>query len=228
MNNLPEASYGRRAASYWFADGIPELELGLMMLATAGAGALWLGAYRPDLQFAYTLSLMCGFMLHAIFGRRVIEYLKSRITYPRTGYAQPPEENDAPTFKTLTSLELQPAAAPNENVTSFNRRTSMVVFFLLITPIPHAPRWFISVLLPALAVLLYFTNRRSEHPYPWWSVLSLGLLGLMPLLVPLPPSTLPWAPILLVGAWLTAQGGLRLAAYLRKNPKSRAGAEVRA
>jgi uncharacterized membrane protein HdeD (DUF308 family) len=81
---------------------------------------------------------------------------------------------------------------------------------------------------PALAVALYAVNRRSEHPYRWWSALILALAGLVFLWVDVPAPLQRPLPLLLAGAWLLAQGACTLARYLRANPHPRAAEGVRA
>jgi hypothetical protein len=72
--------------------------------------------------------------------------------------------------------------------------------------------------MPALAVALYVLNRSLEHPYPWWSALILALTGPVILWVGVPALLQPPVPVLLVGAWLAAQGVQTLVKYLRTNP----------
>ena len=81
---------GRRAASYWFEDGLPELLFGFA-LALLGITTLLAGRY---LSLNWTRGLTAGAVLTLLavwfFHRQVLDVLKARITYPRTGYAQPP------------------------------------------------------------------------------------------------------------------------------------------
>ena len=89
-------------------------------------------------------------------------------------------------------------------------------------------RWAVPVLMPALAVALYLVNRRSEHPYRWWSALILALAGLVFLWVDAPAPLQRPLPLLLAGAWLAAQGACTLVHYLRTNPYPRTAEGVRA
>jgi hypothetical protein len=170
--------------------------------------------YLPGPRLGHYLAMGMVFTLYALVGRHIIDVLKSRVTYPRTGYVQPPEEAER---LTLTTLSLQPDPPLKENVTFFERRVAMVVFFFLLTPFSAAPHWFVPALMATLAAALYVLNRNSEPPCRWWSALILGLMGLVFLWVDVPLLLQPSLPLLLVGLWLVAQGGETLIRYLREN-----------
>jgi hypothetical protein len=174
--------------------------------------------YVPDLRIRHYLILGTGMLLYILLGRRILDLLKSRITYPRTGYVQPPEKTAGFSSDTLTTLDLQPVTTRKENVTSFERRTAIVIFFFLSSPWEGSPRWFVPALIAALAATLYVLNRNSERPYPWGWALVLALLGLAPLLTEVPGTLQPMLLYLLVGLWLVAQGAWTLVNYLRTNP----------
>jgi hypothetical protein len=82
--------------------------------------------------------------------------------------------------------------------------------------------------MPALAVALYAWNRKSERPYRWWPALILALTGPASLSLDVPPRLEPSLPLLLVGAWLVAQGACTLVGYLRANPLPQSSEGVRA
>jgi hypothetical protein len=184
----------------------------------------------PDLYF-----LEAGLILLFWKGREILVFLKSRVTYPRTGYVQPPL--DIPDMliakpSSLISLSLKPAPPPDENVTRFNTRTVYVVFmwcFLLFGAAANPWKsWYTALIMLPLAVALYAWNRRSERPYPWWSTLILALTGPALLWLDLSPLLQPLVMPLLAGVWLVVQGACMLAGYLRANPIPRAPEGVRA
>lgn len=94
----------RRAWRYWFADGLPNLVFGIAFLAIGLCLYLDLqplhnpavrngGAHTHSaglLRFAVTLLLTAFYLVVIIRQKQIIEWLKARITYPRTGYAAPP------------------------------------------------------------------------------------------------------------------------------------------
>jgi hypothetical protein len=222
----PTASAGRRAASYWFVDGLPHVIFGSALLLSGASGLLW-RRYLPHPKLGHYLALVSGFGLYFLMGRAILDLLKSRVTYPRTGYVQPPEEMERSSGEILTTLSLRPGPPPKENVTFFERRIVIVIFFFLVTPFAGSPRWFVPVLMAALAATLYALNRNSEPFCRWRSALVLGLMGLVALWVDVPPLLQPSLPLLLVGLWLVAQGGRTLINYLRQNPFPRVSGGTR-
>jgi hypothetical protein len=184
----------------------------------------------PNLRVRHYLVVATGLYLYLFMGRRVLDLVKSHVTYPRTGYVQPPEEVERLSVGTLTTLSLEPDPPPKENVTSFGWRTvtvALIFLLFLFTPSDGSPRWFMPVLMAALAATLYALNRNSVHPYRWWSALVLGLMGLVFLWVDVPPSLQPLLPFLLLGLWLVAQGGWTLINYLHGNPYPQASEGAR-
>jgi hypothetical protein len=220
MTAKPAVSYGRRAASYWFVDGLPETLFGLALFAASGLAVLW-GLYMPKPWSKFDwMVVYAGFLLYYFTERRFLDFLKGRFTYPRTGYVQPPEESEW-RVETLTTLRLRPDPPAKENVTFFRRRTvtPIVLFFVLFWANGNPTgRWLVPLVTSALAVTLYIVNRRSERPYRWWSALILALTGLVFLWVDVPETFQRSLPFLLAGAWLMAQGAYTLVRYRRTNP----------
>jgi hypothetical protein len=228
-------SYGRRAATYWFVDGLPELLFGLMLIVMAGVALLlsirtpgpWKWPWRAlDLLLIYG-----GLVLYLVYERGILDFLKVRLTYPRTGYVQAPEEKEW-RVETVTTLSLlRPEPPPKENVSFFRLRTVWpVLMAVLLFPIHGNPigRWFVPCVTTALAVALYVVNRESERPYRWWSALILAVAGLVFAWAPV-PGPLQWPlPFLLTGVWMAAQGAYTLVHYLRTNPLPRTAEGVRA
>jgi hypothetical protein len=194
-------SYGRRAASYWFADGLPEMLFGLVLVIMAALMFLW-HLYVPKRWIRLDLLIVvAGFTFYYLMERKILDFLKSQVTYPRTGYAQPPEEVPR-RVQTLTTLSLRPDPPAKENVTSFQWRTVMLVFWFCYPFILNGNplgRWAVPVLMPALAITLFAVNRRSERPYRWWSALILALAGLVFLWVDVPAPLQRPLPLLLAG-----------------------------
>ncbi len=232
---MPKASAGRRAASYWFVDGLEEILFGSALLVSGASALTWrIYAPAPWMKFSWVF-LWVGILLYGSTKRRILDLVKSRLTYPRTGYAQPPEEIESLGGEPLTMLSLQPAPPPKENVTSFGWRTVGVFLFFLVfivvpflnNPSDELPRWFVPSLMAALAAALYALNRKSEHPYRWWSLSVLGFMGLVFLWVDVPSLLRPFLPVLLGGSWLVLLGGLTLIQYLRDNPYPQASEGAR-
>src|SRR6478736_7842102 len=94
---------GFRAKEYWSSDGIPALVFGaayivLFLEICAWVGLLYLIPYlNRNWLWLFNSALVAfpvaGFLSVVWFGLRhedIIEFVKSRTTYPRTGYVAPP------------------------------------------------------------------------------------------------------------------------------------------
>jgi hypothetical protein len=173
-----------------------------------------------------------GLFLYFFCAERVVlDFLKSRITYPRTGYAQPPEQ-DWFGARTPVPLSLRPSTpyflstfspspTASENATSFwpgNVRPLLGFSVVCMAGRDLLGHWLVPLAMPALALTLYLVNRSSERPYSWRWALILALTGLAFLWIDLPEALLAWTPFLLAGVWLLALGSYTLVGYLRMNP----------
>jgi len=216
---MKDQSPARRAAAYWYADGLPDLIFGATLLLFATGGLLW-QVFAPH-QHALDLYLMSiGFALHFWKERDVLDFLKSRMTYPRTGYAQPPEEGPVNQRGSLISLNIRPARPSERNVTSFRARTVAVVFWVIYQMFfnRNPPRWFTPVIMLVVALALYLTNRNSEHQYRGWWAFVLALSGLIFLRIDVRPQLQPLLCYLIVGGWIAAYGVFTLIQYRNANP----------
>jgi hypothetical protein len=204
---MKDESSGRRAAAYWFIDGLPDIVFGMSLMLIATAGIVW-RILAPH-AIVYDLLLTGGGIgLFYWKGRAVLDVLKSRLTYPRTGYVQPPKEVDR-------------ACPPRgENVTYYLSRTGMKIFvaFCISFSPRHPGGWSEPVVMLAPALALYVQNRRSERPYLWWWTLILALTGLLFPLLNVPALLQSMVMYLLAGGWLLALGVWTLIHYLRANP----------
>jgi hypothetical protein len=200
-----------------------------MTLLIFGAMGLWLRAHVPTSSTRFELFILAaGFLLFLWKSRAILDFLKSRVTYPRTGYVRPPEESARPDV--LITLSLKPSPPPDENVTRFQLRTVTVIlcWWFFLDGMNPWKRWCVPLAMPALAVTLYALNRNSERPFRWWSALILALTGPALLWLDVPTLLQPPLPVLLAGGWLVTNGACTLVHYLRANPHPRAPEGVRA
>jgi hypothetical protein len=230
----PTPSYAQRAAAYWSVDGLPEILRGLALVILGAAPCVWrICAATPWPRSGPLISfagLYCYFFLAE---RGILDFLKSRITYPRTGYVQPParawsiREPPVPLSLRLDDQPYVLSTIPlsvSENSTSFWPRTVRpLIGFVVLCMLGRDPlgHWLVPLAMPALAVTLYVVNRSSERPYPWWSAIILALTGPVFLRVDVPPTLQRSLPFLLAGGWLLALGVYTLVDYLRMNPYPR-------
>lgn len=76
----------QRALQYWFVDGLAEISAGVISLMVAVLMAFW----PVVVKGRWSLLIFFGLALAVSFGLRlVIQRVKSRLTYPRTGYVAP-------------------------------------------------------------------------------------------------------------------------------------------
>jgi hypothetical protein len=208
----------RRAASYWFADGVPEIISGaaLAMLAVTG---LW---FSQRTSGRVWLLVLMALLLAILFGldRRIARYIKARMTWPRTGYVRPPLPIEQERPEVLVSLGIAEQPPRDENVTGYVSHTVVVLMLSRMAfGLLNAP-WGLPLVLAAAAITICALNRRGERPYRWWSVASMPAAGLV--LMPIELVRVAagqWLPVLVGGVWLLAQGMATLFCYLRRNPR---------
>jgi len=217
-------SPGRRAAAYWFADGLPELGFGLLYLIWSAAGIAW--GYDPHAPWirGTVVAADIAFLLFFIWDRRVLDFSKARLTYPRTGYVRPPAEARA--NQPSPSVFPRKPLPVDDNVTHFRMRTAFL-FFLAMQMVSMSavmgdgePKWWAVPVFTAIAAFLeYWCNRDEPRRYAGWAVVPIAVAGVLSPVWDLPGRSRQFVPLLIGGAWLTAQGAWTLAGYLRSNPR---------
>jgi hypothetical protein len=229
---IAQQSAGRRAAAYWFVDGLPEIAFGVLFLAMGVAGVA-LGFYPKDrLIRAVFFAVSIGFVVLFSWDRKILDYIKARLTYPRTGYVRPPVEGPKQAHAWPSVVSSPP---PDENVTRFRTRTVLLFFIGMQTMgwvgnllgRGRPERWSLPVVMTAIALLEYFWNRDEERPYAWWSVVPIAAAGAVSLVWELPSKSARCAPLLIGGVWLLAHGVWNLVGYLRAHPRVAVREEVR-
>ena len=122
---MDDGRAGRRAAAYWFIDGLPEIVFGILYFAWGGIGLVWgFSLQNPWMKWA-TLAAFPIFLLVYWNDLKILDFCKARMTYPRTGFVSPPAEPPQDRDEIVT---LRTAPPIERNVTSFRRRTVSVFF----------------------------------------------------------------------------------------------------
>jgi hypothetical protein len=213
---------GRRAAAYWFIDGLPEILFGVAYLAWGGIGLAWgFDMKNPWMNGAMVVAFL-AFLLLFTKDRAILDYCKARLTYPRTGYVSPPAEPEPALSDKLITLGTAPPF--DWNVTSFRMRTAF--FFFLMSRLVNFTteilsvdgRWSVAIVMALVALGVYAGNRRDAHAYSWQSALAIALAGLLSAALTLPPKSRQFIPLLIGGGWLLAHGVPTLVRYLRTHP----------
>jgi hypothetical protein len=230
MKNLTEIdSPGKRAAAYWFADGLEEMAFGLLFFVS-GSIALVFHHWQHWLLGAVFLIFFCGLWVLFWTDRQILEFLKARITYPRTGYARPPQNPEPdqdiladallPNKRRGQLLTLFSARAFDENVSSFKARTIFVLLAANVAAEQWNRRWSMAIIMTLAASLIFILNRREARAYSIWSVLPMAVAGLLSAAFEISPESRPWLALLIAGGWLLSIGTWTLVHYLRSHPKS--------
>jgi hypothetical protein len=217
----PESA-GRRAAAYWFIDGLPEIFFGVLYLALGGIGLIWGFNLENPWMKGVLLVVTLAFLLLFWKDRVILDYCKARLTYPRTGYVRPPAEPEPALSDKLITLGTAPPF--DWNVTSFRMRTAF--FFFLMSRLVNFTteilrvdgRWSVAMVMALVALGVYAGNLRDAHAYSWQSALAIALAGLLSAAVEVPPRSRQFIPLLIGGVWLLAHGVPTLVRYLRTDP----------
>ncbi len=218
-------SPGRRAAAYWFADGLPEVLFGLFFLIPGALILAYEGLHWRNwwLRSAVIGMALLGYLIWFLH-RRILNLLKARITYPRTGYARSPSDfpdKNHPHYKMLTLETVRPA---DDNVSSFVSHTiPLMCSGVLFMGFLNATWWGLPVVMTGIAAGIYFLNRNGVRPYSWIAVLPIALAGFIAASLNLEHESRWFLPMTICGAWLLGIGAWTLIRYLRTNPRSDRG-----
>ena len=202
----------RRARDYWDIDGLPALLAGAV---TVLLGAVWM--YKSD-RSVQDLLLLWFFFYPLLESKKILEWLKSRITYPRTGYVAPPKE--APYSRrdpyTITSIIKEPVAP-------IDRKASRKAIGILKVPLLVFVLWFADfgwmICVACLASALLLWQKYEDDP-PWFEIAGAAIAGLV--ILPVPGSRRLAVLLLVFGAASMVKGAKLLIRYLRQHPAPQA------
>ena len=218
----------QRAWHYWFSDGLTNV--------VAGIGCLLLSfclLYPPHwpptapslIAWAAALWLYGAIVLRH---RQIVEWLKSQMTYPRTGYAKTPADAICPGPLTLS---LRSTALTSDELERFRlqrRKTfylmlGLIVVSALVELIAIRQRW--VWLAAGLIVCAATILARKQFHMSWIVPTGFALLGsLMTFFHP----SLDKAPALFVVGWgviFVLDGTFTFIRYLWLNPDPKASAQ---
>ncbi len=165
----------QRALQYWVEDGIPDLYTGLLFLVFAGLRLLaqWAEAQRQAtwMVVGFFGSLVV-ILVGSLAGRYVIDALKQRVTYPRTGYVAytPPSKAERRKQIAVTALLalvlvglvlLRPQAPLTLRLVVLHLVFALLVFAIALQL--HSPRYFLYAFVVPLLAAGYLLG------WPHWS-----------------------------------------------------------
>jgi hypothetical protein len=218
---MEDKTAGRRAAEYWFVDGLPEMLYGFVFCAFAFGVMAGVHISKIATGLAYLVLAILAITLPT-WDRKILEWLKSKITYPRTGYVRPPADA-GPTYehKPITLFGNEPKRR-DDNVTMFRSRTLIWMIQAANLGLIAHSRWSTAVLFPLVALVIYFASRRSERPFSLISVLVLAAGGVGASLLNPGEPVINLLPSIWGGTWLLVLGTVKFIKYMHAHPEPEA------
>lgn len=222
----------QRAWHYWFADGLPTLVAGVGCLLLA----VCLGYDHTNDSSPFTMALaLVGLFLYGavlLFQSQIIEWLKIRITYPRTGYTNPPYFADE-TSKPVNILALSMQRADTKLAADIERlrkdRTQRLLLACVVVALAAAAmmfiqnRWICAVAGVVLALAVWIWGRKDQH-FSWVVLGGFPFMGFI--LAIFFADHIPGLQRVIyflgaAGVIFILDGALSLFRYLRQNPLPR-------
>jgi len=222
MHRKSPTAAQRRAWNYWFDDGLPTL--------VGGFGCFVFGlSFIFDRQPLFRLLLAATYCVILLRNRSIIEWLKARLTYPRTGYVTPPysSQDELPPLPDLTSVSLQadPAQMAKTASEQHERKQRMILVLAMLLAavlgtmfIDHP--WTFAAAGIDLGLALWIMNGK-DFRLSWIVISAIPLIGFS--LAIFPPDAM--TPAHRLGYFVTAGGLLivtdgvvALIRYLWRNP----------
>jgi hypothetical protein len=224
----PLIAADQRASRYWFDDGLPTILLGAAYLLMAFF-LLYPGEGRSAFAEIATVAAVLVYGVLILRQREILDWLKSRITYPRTGYAAPPRCANYPQSCGAVTLALRDADV-NQGEASrqlYAERTrhlglivslTLIVFLLVLF---FRNPWICSVAGLMMSAAMWLAARR-EQQLTWFALAGFPIMGIaLTLFLPLSiagPERVAWF-IAGSGALFFLDGAFTLFRYLRSNPQ---------
>jgi uncharacterized membrane protein HdeD (DUF308 family) len=213
----------RRSWNYWFIDGLPTLIAGIPCVLM---GVVLLADNAPVNHPVRLALVVVGLVLYCVMTvrmRRVLEWLKARITYPRTGYATPPEEGPEP--PDVTVLTFRPAETLRffdfpRLIEERKRRTGLMVGSAVtgvLFGLARTGPWACLVAGVMLGLGVLVGTRKSEHT-SWLEVAAFPFAGLYTYIFHVAGPDRPACLLLIAGGVFVLSGAFRLVRYVRHNP----------
>ncbi|HEY6371545.1 MAG TPA: hypothetical protein VIX37_13275 [Candidatus Sulfotelmatobacter sp.] len=222
----PVLAAEERAWNYWFVDGLTNLVVGANTLLLALA-VVYPPRWPPKpLPIALWLIALVLYVAVAVRYREIVEWLKARTTYPRTGYVQAPfpDPEQAANFTTISLGANSPP--PEVQIRQMQRRIRWTIVVALAAVgslafriIEARWKWTVAGILFSVAMIL----ARKDYRLSWILPVGFPILGLyITALVP----RLQGSSYFICGMGLlfVLDGAVTLIRYLLRNPKPKAPA----
>jgi hypothetical protein len=231
MPSAPLFSAEQRASRYWFDDGLPTLLTGLACLLMAFFLLYPRTGNSSPVATVVSLAAVVLYGVVLLRQREILDWLKSRITYPRTGYVRPPHfaENANPpqelTILSLGGANAAQAETANALYRDRKRRMGLTMILTMAAVLPmlfFRNPWLCSLAGLLLAAAMWF-GARLEQRLSWIVLAGLPVLGVtLSLFLPrdrIGPERAAWF-LAGSGVLFVLEGALTLFSYLRQHPRA--------
>jgi hypothetical protein len=220
----------QRAWRYWFADGLTNLVVGISALLMASCllyTPRWPPAPLPMALWSIALVL---YVVMGVRHREIVEWLKTKTTYPRAGYVQSPYLEDPIWSANLVTVSLGGAsAAPPEEVRRGNsgRRTRMFLMLGLVVlaslgMITIHQRWVWAAEGVIVGAAMWIA--RKDYRLSWIVPVGFPFIGSYITIFVASRVTTPAYFLAGWGLLFLLDGGMKLIRFLLQNPAPKAPA----
>lgn len=219
----------QQAWQYWFEDGLTHLLLGIAILSISIC-TLYPPRPRAFWQLAIWAAMLTLYTALMLRQRQILEWLKTKITYPRTGYVQSPfDVTDLAASPNMIELGLTAAderRAEARRLLVAQRRQVLLAAALAVAGslalLLIESRWAYTVI-GVLFALALWALRRNER-VSWIAIVGLPILGTCMTVFSVqgsyPPNRVAW----FMAGWgglFVLDGTIALTRYLLRNPMSK-------
>ncbi|HEX8881346.1 MAG TPA: hypothetical protein VF749_15010 [Candidatus Acidoferrum sp.] len=225
--SVPDAR--QQAWQYWFEDGLTHLLLGIAILSISIC-TLYPPRPRAFWQLAIWAAMLTLYTALMLRQRQILEWLKTKITYPRTGYVQSPfDVTDLAASPNMIELGLTAAderrAEARRLLVAQRRQVSLAAALAVagsLALLLIESRWAYTVI-GVLFALALWALRRNEK-VSWIAIVGLPILGTCMTVFSVPGSYPPNRVAWFMAGWgglFVLDGTIALTRYLLRNPMSK-------
>lgn len=219
----------QRAWHYWFADGLTNLVVGASTLLMAFC-LLYTPRWPPaPLPMALWLTALALYVVMGARHREIVEWLKTKTTYPRAGYVQSPYSEDPISPANLVPVSLTAASvAPEEVQRSYSsRKTRMFLMLGLVVlaslgMITIHQRWVWAAEGVIIGAAMWIA--RTSYRLSWIVPVGFPLVGLYMTVFVASRVTTPAYFLAGWGVLFLLDGGMKLILFILQNPAPKAPA----
>jgi hypothetical protein len=213
----------RRARDYWDIDGLPALRAGAIIV-------LW-GVFWPSTGMRGSVLAMVVLAVWILSRKKrgILEWLKDRITYPRTGYVAPLKADQDSERDPYTILSIIKEPEVKEPQVPLEGRASTkaieledIPFFVTLVWIFVDNNWVVPfnrglISLACLVAAISFWRKNKKDP-PWFEIAGAAIAGTVNAVLQMSGKGRIGISLFVFGVAIMAKGATLLIRYLRQHP----------